>query len=522
MHYRISHFNEEQKRLKKHYKIVGATPIHGYDEFIAARIEDAARIVPNVRFATTSGTTGFPKRIMYSPQRLRDYRADALLCAVRTFHQFDVRNPTFFVLSSHKKDDSFSSFVLHNSDCPAYSVGLFEPARYLTQPAMISCIDRFGASAVRLWLIVVSNPGVLYATNPSTIAAFFADIQANWMDSTSMIRAYCQDQDAFSEITPVIQRVATWRYMDRMQIIAKAVQPVDIKVYWPGLTAWCSWDGGYVGPYVRQVKSYLKSDEYTHIPIFSMSTEVVQTLTHYSADGRLSFLPIAKKVVYEFLPERKPVDPCELISWRDLKVGHTYSMVVSDCYGLLRYHTEDVFECRKSVQGIPDLRFLRRRGISFSFTGEKVTAVQLSKVFDRLIKEIPWLNEINAQLCCFPSRQSNVVPHYQLVIVLSPGSQKIGLEYPSLGHFFDKYMSTLNGEFANKQLSSRLGQTRVSVLDYNQLAAVIDRRTQTSLDLSRRTWESQFKLSPLYLTPWEQIRGAIPAAMASTDAKAGR
>ena len=197
-------------------------------------------------------------------------------------------------------------------------------------------------------------------------------------------------------------------------------------------------------------------------------------------------------------------------------------MVVSDCYGLLRYHTEDVFECRKSVQGIPDLRFLRRRGLSFSFTGEKITAGQLSEVFDRLINDIPWLREINAQLCCFACSKSYIVPHYHLVIVLPPGSHEIVLEYPSLGHIFDQYMSTLNGEFANKQQSSRLGGTRVSVLDYDQLAAIIDRRTQTNLDLSRRTWESQFKLSPLYLIPWEQIRGAIPAAVASVGARAGR
>lgn len=509
MKYRIAHYSIEQSRLKKRYGIEDNTPIHKYDDFTAAQIDAVAGELSDVRFATTSGTTGVPKRIIYTPQRLRQYRADALSCAVRAFIRYNIRNTTFFVLSSLKQDDSFSSFVLFSSKRPPYIVGLLEPARYLAQPAFIRQIDRFGASAVRLWLIVMSNPGVLYATNPSTIAAFFADIQERWIDTTAMVRANYQDQNAFSEMTPIVGRIASSGYLERVKIVARADHPIDLEHYWPGLSAWSSWDGGYVDPYVRQVKSFLSPDQYTHIPTFSMSTETVETLTHFTDDGQICFLPIAKNVVYEFLPEEKSEDPRELIGWNDLKAGSTYSMVVSDCYGLLRYHTEDVFVCRELVQGVPDLRFLRRRGISFSFTGEKVTALQLSEAFTQMTMEVPWLVESNAQMCCFPCGESSDVPHYHLAVVLPPGSQAIAPGDQKIASLFENKMSHLNQEFSDKRQSGRLGETHVSFLDYDRLAVCIDRRTKSNQDVSHRTWESQFKLSPLCLVPWEQIRTKV-------------
>lgn len=72
-----------------------------------------------------------------------------------------------------------------------------------------------------------------------------------------------------------------------------------------------------------------------------------------------------------------------------LEPGKLYEMIVSDSYGLCRYHTGDLFLCRRKINSLPDLVFQRRRGLQYSFTGEKLTAEQVTLVFDRLRERYP-------------------------------------------------------------------------------------------------------------------------------------
>jgi hypothetical protein len=116
--------------------------------------------------------------------------------------------------------------------------------------------------------------------------------------------------------------------------------------------------------------------------MYSMSTETVEPLP-YSQGEELHVLPIAEGVLYELLPEGAPDDPEALLSPAELEPGEAYSMGVSDPCGLLGYQTEDALRCVATIEGLPDLRFERRRGLAFSFTGEKLTGEQLSMAFSQ-------------------------------------------------------------------------------------------------------------------------------------------
>ena len=514
MNRRILAYDRNQARLRQRYAIGASTPIHGYDEFIEKQIDSCAAASPGARFATTSGTMGNPKKILYNDKRLRNYRADAIACTVMAMHHYQVRNPALFVLSSYKVDDSFSSLVLNDAAKAGYLTGLLEPARYLSQPELLQYIDIYGASAVRLWLVVVSNPGVLYATNPSTVAAFLADITDQWAETTRMVNDFHHDQTSFAEIGAIVRRIAAPGYIERIRLVSETAQALDLKHYWPGLSAWSSWDGGYVEPYIRQVKKYLIPDRFQHIPVFSMSTEAVETLTYFADDRSICFLPLASDIVYEFLPEEKSDQPAELLDAKELQVNATYSMVVSDCYGLQRYQTEDVFRCCGHVLGLPDLRFLRRRGLAFSFTGEKINGSQLSQAYREVSRQVSGLSQMNAQLCCFPGSQHCALPYYQLVVVTPPGNHSINVDANDVTVAFENALTSLNGEFAKKRRSGRLGPTKIEFMDYEHMAALLDRRTESDDDISRRAWESQFKLAPLYMMPLDQL-GTSPRASSS-------
>ena len=89
----------------------------------------------------------------------------------------------------------------------------------------------------------------------------------------------------------------------------------------------------------------------------------------------------------------------------DLEMDKTYSLVVSDAYGLQRYQTEDLFQVRGFFGRLPDLHFISRRGLEYSFTGEKVTDKQLETVYQQLCADWPELKEARF-LTCLPSYPS--------------------------------------------------------------------------------------------------------------------
>jgi hypothetical protein len=61
----------------------------------------------------------------------------------------------------------------------------------------------------------------------------------------------------------------------RLDLAAYASEPLPIKLILPALTAWSSWDGGYVRAYVEMVQGYFSPDFYVHIRMYSMSTETI-------------------------------------------------------------------------------------------------------------------------------------------------------------------------------------------------------------------------------------------------------
>src|SRR5260370_105214 len=150
--------------------------------------------------------------------------------------------------------------------------------------------------------------------------------------------------------------------------------------------------------------------------MYSMSTETIETISHFQGDS-ISFLPLGTRVLYEFVEETAVDKVANLLSADQLEIGKTYSMVVSDPYGLRRYQTSDVFLCRGMVAGLPDLSFIRRRGLSYSFTGEKLTAEHVSMVFQGLRKEFPLLDG-ETFLTCVPSQPANdPIPHYKVLLI---------------------------------------------------------------------------------------------------------
>ena len=222
--------------------------------------------------------------------------------------------------------------------------------------------------------MLLNSPGAIYATNPSTLAVFFADLEKNLNFYQDMCRDFIDGNKVFSGISDskawrkLIAGLGRNQYADRIHSFSTWQGPLDFQQLCPDLKGFICWDGGYVTGFLEKVYRFLPPNKFVHIPMFSMSTETIQTEMLVRRSD-FHFLPTGEKILYEFIEEGNEDREEFIVDAMDLKVGHNYTMIVSDPWGLERYQTQDVFRCVGKVHGAPDLKFIKRRGLSYSFTG---------------------------------------------------------------------------------------------------------------------------------------------------------
>ena len=488
-----------QQCLRHRYQIAGDTPVLSYGPELEGHIQSAARrAAHDARFALTSGSTASPKRILYTKKRLRSFKLSYMDVFARCLWALSIRRTSLYLFSSLSRDESLTSLLLEETRLSSYLTTLQAPNRVQCHPAMQALASRYGAAAMRLWILAIANPGLLYSTNPSTLSNFLDTLSSDWQRSSQLIRDFCKNPQRFdSAVHMIARRLASRDSTQRLARIAASDLPLPLSVCAPGVKAYVCWTGGYVKPFLDRLAASLPPERYRLIPLYSMSTETVETVSHFDGES-VAFLPMASRVLYEFIEERAEDRPENLRTADHLQVGRSYTMVVSDPYGLRRYRTGDLFLCRGYVKGLPDLSFLGRRGLEYSFTGEKLTSQHVSTVFQKLCGECTWLEAADF-LTCIPSHPSHEpVPHYK-VILLSGSQERAEISGDALARRCDVLLGQVNREYKSKRESRRLGPIRFIGMP---LSDFIDRIGGSG---HHHSWESQFKFLPLYRRTWEEF-----------------
>lgn len=473
---RIVSFHVSQKRLKRKYGVTHDTPLLSYGPQVENSIRNAARLYgSNARFATTSGTSGKPKEILYTRRRLLALKLTVSDMFARACYSFRIARTSLYVFSSFDPDTSLTSLLLDEDDTklPNYLTTLQAPYRVQHHPAIRALFSTYGATAVRLWLLTIANPGVLYSTNPSTLSTFLDELNRAWPHSAKLIKDWHNNSASFSNaVHKIFHRLESRGCRERLKQIARSLGPMPLSVCAPAVTTYICWTGGYVQPFLDRLALHLPAPRYTLIPMYSMSTETIETLPYFRK-REPAFLPIAPGVVYEFLD-----DSGTLIDANQLQRGQLYEMVISEAYGLRRYRTEDLFRCERPLHHLPDLSFVRRRTLEYSFTGEKLTGEQLTVVFDQLRARYP--DQVsNRFLTCVPAQP----PHYKLLLI---GDSTLDEDFhATLAVACDELLSEINCEYRTKRSSARLGPIEVATVSLKDFVA------------QHHTWETQFKFLPL-------------------------
>lgn len=477
-------FSFNQRRLKRKYGITRDTPVLSYGPKVVESIR--AKAVKDSKFATTSGTTGKPKELLYTKRRLLALKLAFSEMFAGACYAFRLKRTSVYVFSSFEADTSLTSLLLSESALPHYFSTLQAPYRVQHHPAIQALVSKYGATTVRLWILTLSNPGVLYSTNPSTISTFLDELERDWQRSSELIRDWCYAPASFTpEVHNIASRLASRGCAKRLRQIANSHEPLPLSQCAPAVAAYICWTGGYVKPFLDRLATHLPTPRYELIPMYSMSTESIETLPYFR-DHEVAFLPLAPGVLYEFVDDAE-----NLLDAYQLEPGKLYAMVVSDAYGLRRYQTDDLFLCKRKIHGLPDLSFVRRQTLEYSFTGEKLTAEQLSIVFDQLRASYPTLLA-DRFLTCVPSQP----PHYKVLIV---GDSNVETSHNILAARCDELLCEINCEYRSKRASGRLGPVEVVSTKFKDFVA------------TNGNWETQFKFLPLIMSSFDlEFRTPVP------------
>lgn len=500
---RVRSFRKHQERLRRKYSITATTPVLSYSAVESLINTKAAEYTGRVRLATTSGSTSSPKRLPFTKHRLRLVKLIFVSFFVRCCWTFSIKRTSLYVFSSFRADESLTSMLLEEKRLPSYFSTLQAPYRVQCHPEIKSLAAKYGTTAVRLWIITLSNPGVLYSTNPSTISTFLDELTNNWQESSQFIRDWHYRPEAFARsVRRIAKRIGSRGWRLRCTKIAESKNPLLLDMCAPSVTTYICWTGGYVQPFLERLRSYLPSGRYRLIPMYSMSTETIETIAHFRR-GEISFLPTAAGVLYEFI-EHPRANGRELLSPHELTPGKSYSMVVSDAYGLRRYDTGDLFSCQRKVNELPDLRFIGRKNLEYSFTGEKLTAEQVCAAFETFRAKAQLPGELF--LTCIPSHPMNdSIPHYKIV-ALSDQLHNSRNSVTRLQLECDRLFAELNCEYEAKRQTGRLGPVRVLTLDRSAFIKLTNHGAQSE------SWEAQFKFLPLYVQTWEAMNARLQAS----------
>ena len=487
----LSGYRVQQVELARRYGVANIDP-RPYTEATQATILAAAQqCAEPCDFAWTSGTTSQPKQILYPSSRLRalaDHYVDQVLL---TTEAYAVTTPRFYFLNSFTQDQSVSS-LLANARPPSALAEIILRDYFALRLAAVKLAPRYSALALTWALIWSLRPTVVTTVNPSSLCVLLRKGSEAWPSLREQVKQILAEEDWQATSVSCPDEFATNRQEICDWLDENTVPPTPAAMLPHVELIWC-WQGGYVRPFVEQLRVQLAPRKFHLAPMFSLSTEVVaaSVVPHVSLQAGL---PIYPECCYEFLPLLAEPTAENVIPPWELVPQEEYRMVVSDPYGLTRYDTQDVFRCVGREQDTPLIKFERRFGLNYSFTGEKITDCQLQQAYTEVARANGLLD---VPFTCFPSRGSGPVPGYTFVLLSSANST----DSTTMARQLDDALCRINIEYASKRSTERLVAPTLVVMPSEELVA----KLAAALPRVATANPDQFKILPLYTMLWEEV-----------------
>jgi hypothetical protein len=223
---------------------------------------------------------------------------------------------------------------------------------------------------------------------------------------------------------------------------------------WPELTLIACWLGGTAGYHARRL-----ADHYGDVPLRDLGLLASEgRMTVPLEDGMPDGVLAVDTGFFEFVPEERidePEPPVHLA--HELLDGQRYYVLLSGANGLYRYDINDVVEVRGFHGRTPRIAFVRKGRDMVSITGEKLHLNHLQAAIAEA--------EDETKLSVWQFRFIPDVDtwRYDVLVELSGAPGEAGASRAFL-HAMDAALGRLNREYAAKRASRRLCPPRLCLM----------------------------------------------------------
>jgi hypothetical protein len=467
-----------------------------------------------VMFATTSGTTDKPKFIPITPSYIKEFRHASVVSGYYLLKSFPgMASGTALAMTSPAEEGKTACGIPYGS----MSGSLFKNEPYLIKkfispiPYEVYLIKDYESKYYTVLRAALSLPvAFFYTLNPSTIqllcrklGVFAEQLVKDVRDGTTSPPAPL-DQATLRALKPI-----TRPDPGRAKILARLLEEDKFtpEFVFPSLQVVSCWTKAAAAFYLADFPHYFGK------------TPVVD-ITYGASEGRGTvFISPEKQMLaigshfFEFVPEDEIESEKPTILLADqLEVDKNYFILFTTSAGLYRYNINDVVKVTGFHNRTPLMDFQYKGGNICSFTGEKITELQVTQAMRKT------LDQIGTNLRFFTLiPQFRPEPHYEIWYEtdgsLLPGyNQGFEQEHNDFAEMlakrFDLELQKENIEYETKRASARLSPITFKLIKSGAYEAF------RKLLTARGTPDAQIKIS--HLNPKAETRQFLEQQLEET------
>ncbi len=463
-------------------------------------------------FATTSGTTDKPKFIPITPGYIKEFRAASVVSGYFLLKNFPgIAKGTALAMTSPAEEGKTPCGIPYGS----ISGSLFKNEPLLIKkfispiPYEVYLLKDYESKYYTLLRAALSLPvSFVYTLNPSTIQLLCRRL-------STYAERLIEDIRNGTTTPPVAldsMTIDALRFLNRpnpqrakeLELLLRndCFTPQHI---WPSLEVISCWTRAAAAFYLSDFPRYF-------------GDRPICDITYGASEGRGTvFLSPEKQMLaihshfFEFIPEDEIESESPTILLADeLKVNSNYFILFTTSGGLYRYNINDVVKVTGYHNRTPLLEFQYKGGNISSFTGEKITELQVTRSMSTVLNTTGFKARFFTVIPQFRPE-----PHYELWlepdVVERPGSasmvfdkidrsgqQSLEFRAEKIAADFDIRLATENVEYEAKRASGRLEPVTYRLLQpgtYEEFRRFL---------VARGTPDSQIKIS--HLNPKNETR----------------
>ncbi len=454
-----------------------------------------------VMFATTSGTTDKPKFIPITPSYIKEFRHASVVSGYYLLKTFPgMASGTALAMTSPAEEGKTPCGIPYGS----MSGSLFKNEPYLIKkfispiPYEVYLIKDYESKYYTVLRAALSLPvAFFYTLNPSTIqllcrklGVFAEQLIKDVRDGTTTPPSGL-DQATLRALKPI-----TRPDPERAKMLARLLEQGKFtpEHVFPSLQVVSCWTKAAAAFYLADFPHYFGN------------TPVVD-ITYGASEGRGTvFISPEKQMLaigshfFEFVPEDEIDSERPTILLADeLEVGKNYFILFTTSAGLYRYNINDVVKVTGFHNRTPLLDFQYKGGNICSFTGEKITELQVTQAMRKT------LDDIGTNLRFFTLiPQFRPEPHYEIWYEIDANLADRGVDHErkgfaeDLAQRFDRRLQEENIEYETKRASARLSPVTFKLIKSGTYEAFRKHLT------AKGTPDAQIKIS--HLNPKAETR----------------